>query len=44
MSRGVWNESFTTGDFFYCIGGTNTINPFSSDSIKNELVDSILVD
>ena len=35
----VWKEgSADRGKLFFCIGGTNCINPFSASAIKNELL------
>jgi hypothetical protein len=41
MAMGVWDEARPArrpGRLFYCIGGVNSINPFSEKAIKNELL------
>mmetsp|Transcript_89171 Transcript_89171/g.238053 ORF Transcript_89171/g.238053 Transcript_89171/m.238053 type:complete len:1095 (+) Transcript_89171:694-3978(+) len=38
MAKGVWEEASSGGRLFFCIGGTNKINPFSAAAIKNEIL------
>ena len=38
MSSNVWNEAAPEGQLYYCIGGINAINPFSSKSLKDETI------
>mmetsp|Transcript_39867 Transcript_39867/g.106441 ORF Transcript_39867/g.106441 Transcript_39867/m.106441 type:complete len:994 (-) Transcript_39867:405-3386(-) len=40
MVRGVWQESAkdSTARCFFCVGGVNTINPFASAIVKNEVL------
>jgi len=39
MANKVWTEiqEARKGELYYCIGGINSVNPFHSDSIKNEV-------
>lgn len=37
MAMQVWNEFKTNNTIYFCIGGINSINPFSKGSIKNEI-------
>jgi len=39
MANKVWTEikDEKKGQLYYCIGGINSVNPFNSDSIKNEV-------
>ena len=49
LTNRVWEDLPTEGrgNCFFCIGGVNAINPFSSSAVKNEIVvyaDAVPVD
>ena len=38
MAVGIWKEGASRGRLYFCVGGINSINPFSESAIKNEVM------